>query len=97
MFLEWAGEGDDCTHENQQRSRSCKVCAAPLRLLMCTETGTEAHSIVDNTPAETGLEAWRRLVERFDPWSAHANLNIMSKILRPPKGKFDNISLLMQK
>lgn len=36
-------------------------------LLMSTESGTEAHSIVDNTPAENGLEAWRRFVQKFDP------------------------------
>lgn len=36
-------------------------------LLMSTEVGMEAHSIMDNTPSENGLEAWRRLVHRFDP------------------------------
>lgn len=52
---------------------------------------------VDSTPGENGSEAWRRLVQRFDPASAHANVNLMSKILKPPKGKVESISFLMEK
>lgn len=55
-------------------------------LPMSAEAGTLAHSIVDNTPGEHGLEAWRRLVQRFDPASAHGNLKLMSKTLKPPGG-----------
>lgn len=49
-------------------------------LLMSTETGTEAHPIVDSTPGESGLEAWRRCAQRFDPATAHTHLSIMSKM-----------------
>lgn len=49
-------------------------------LRMSTEAGTEAHSIVDSTLGDIGLEAWRGSVQRSDPVSAHANLNIMSKV-----------------
>lgn len=56
---------------------------------MCTEAGTEAHSIVDNTPAENRLEAWRGIAQRFDPMYAHANQ--MSKSLKPPKGKIEHL------
>lgn len=36
-------------------------------LLMSTEAGTEAHSIVDNAPGENGLDAWPRSAQRLDP------------------------------
>lgn len=58
-------------------------------LLMSTDTGTEAHSIVDNMPGDIGLEAWRRLAHRFDPASTQTNMNL---ILKPTKGRIDNIS-----
>lgn len=48
--------------------------------------------MVDRTPAENGSEAWGRLVQGFDPASARATLNVMSKIWTPPKGKTDNLS-----
>lgn len=64
---------------------------------MITETGTETHSIVDGTPGQNGLEAWRRMVQRFGPASAHANLNLLSSILKPPRGTVDNISYLIEK
>lgn len=41
---------------------------------MSTEVGTEAHPIIDNTPNENGLEAWRRLTHGFDPAPAQAHL-----------------------
>lgn len=66
-------------------------------LLMSMEAGTEAQPIVDNTPAENGLEAWRRLDQRFAPASEHANLNIRSKIRKPPKNKIDRFSFLIEK
>lgn len=45
---------------------------------------------MDNTPLENGLKAWRRLVHKFDPVSAHANL--MSKVLKHPQGRVENIA-----
>lgn len=66
-------------------------------LLMSTEAGTEAHTIVDATPGERGLEAWGRLAKRFDWVSAQGNLNLMSRILKPPSGKADNTSLFIEK
>lgn len=56
------------------------------------EAGIEAPSVVDNTPCDNGVEAWRRLVQRFDLASAHANLDSMSKILKARKGKIENMS-----
>lgn len=61
-------------------------------LLMCTEAGTEAHSIVDNTPSESGEEAWRRLVQTFDLASAQAKLN-----LEASQGYIENILFLIEK
>lgn len=55
-------------------------------LLMSTESGTEAHSIVDSTPGEHGLEVCRKLVQRFGPASAHATFNLMCHNLKTPKG-----------
>lgn len=66
-------------------------------LLISTEARTETHSIVDNIPAESGLEAWRRFVQRFDPAPEHTNFNLMSKLFRPPKGKVENISFPIEK
>lgn len=45
---------------------------------MITEVGAEAQSDVDDIPGERGLEAWRKLVQSFDPASAQANLILMS-------------------
>lgn len=56
----------------------------------------ETHSIVDNTPAELCLEAWRRFAHRFDPTSAPASLNSMSKNTESV-GKVDNISFCVEK
>lgn len=53
--------------------------------LLAREHGDRNSGSLHRTPGENGLEARRRLVQRFDPLSAHANLNLMSKILRPPK------------
>lgn len=63
---------------------------------MSMETLTEASSIADHTPDENGLEAWTMLVRRFDPASAHANLNLMSEALKAPKGKIEYTSFLME-
>lgn len=51
-----------------------------------TETGTEARPIVGSTPADKMLQECRRLVRRFDPASAQANINLMSRIL-PGRGR----------
>lgn len=66
-------------------------------LLMSIDSGTEVHSIVDSMPGENGITAWLRLVEQFDPALAHTNLNLMSRILAPPKGKCGNTSFLVDK
>lgn len=63
---------------------------------MGTKTGTETHSIVDNTPGETGCKHGWGLVQRLDPASAQANLNLMSNILQPPNGSIANISSLIE-
>lgn len=55
------------------------VCAS---LLMSAETGAEAHSIFDKMPSDNGLEAWRRLAQRFDSAPAQANLTLMARILK---------------
>lgn len=60
--------------------------------LISTEAGTEAHPNVEHTPMENGLEAWTRLVQRFDPPSTHANINLMSNILTPPNGRIGNVT-----
>lgn len=61
-------------------------------LFLRTETGTEAPSIVDRTPGENGLEAWRRPVQRLGPAPAQANFSLMSRVLKPSKGRVDNNS-----
>lgn len=64
---------------------------------MTMETRTEAHSIVDNTPGGRGLEAWRRLAQRFDPALAQANRKLMSKSAKPPKGDRETQSFSLEK
>lgn len=65
------------------------------RMIMNTETGTEAHCIVDSAQGDNWLKVWRRLVQRFHPASAQTNLNLMRSVLKPPRGKIDHISFLM--
>lgn len=55
-----------------------------------TGSGTENHAIADNMRGENGIESWRRQAPSFDPTSAQANVNVMSKTLKPPKGNIDN-------
>lgn len=58
-FVERAGRRDV-----NKRKRSRLRSTFNASLFMSTETGTEAHCIFDNTPGESGLEAWRRFVQR---------------------------------
>lgn len=39
-----------------------------------------------NTPLEKGLEAWRRLVHRFDPTPAQANHSLVGNNMKIQKG-----------
>lgn len=66
-------------------------------LIMSTEPWTEARPIVARTPGENDLEAWRRMVGRFDPASAQENISLMSRIFKPPKGKVENMPLRFEK
>lgn len=72
------------------------LLAISASLLMRTDAITQAHSIMDKTPMENGLEVLRGLVQRVDPSSAHANLNLMSNILKLPKGNIENTSFLIE-
>lgn len=56
---------------------------AYARLHISTQTGTEAHDIVDNIAGEKGLEAWERFVQRFGPGLAQPNINSMRRTLKP--------------
>lgn len=56
--------------------------------------GTETHSVVDHTPGENGLEAWRGLLQLFDFALAYTNFNLMSKISTPPKRKLDHMCMV---
>lgn len=67
------------------------------RLLTSTGAGTEAHSSVDITPGENGLGAWRRLVQRFVPVQAQADLNLVSRVLKPARGNNGNGPLPIEK
>lgn len=101
VLLQWAARADRADDIVPYSSGVLGVATLAQHiyasLLMCTEAGREAHSIVDNTPAENGVEAWRRLVQTFDPTLAHANPNLLSEILKPPTGKTDNMSFLVEK
>ena len=66
-------------------------------LILYTEDGTEARTIVDNVPEDNGAEAWRRLVRQYDPQTESANISLMAKILAPPRGKFATITHLVGK
>lgn len=60
-----------------------------------TEAGTNTYSIIDHA-RRTRAGVGGRLVQRFDPASTQANLNLMSRILKLPKGKVENMSSLFE-
>lgn len=91
-----AAERASSGSRGQQHNKCNAPSAAHLRKPSHEYRGRDI-TIVDNTPAGNGLEAWRRPVQKFDPASAHANLNMMSNILRPPKGKVENMSFRVGK
>lgn len=83
-FLEWAGAHEasapTVVPETSNLAEAAKLAQhVYARLLMNTEAGAETHTITDKG----------RFVQRFDPTSAHVNLNIMKNISKPPK---DNIA-----
>lgn len=90
-------EGTQSRPRVQQREGAA-IRAAPL-VPACprAQIGTKAHPIVGNIPAQNGLEGWGRLVQRFDPASGHANYNIMSNLLKHPKGNIVNMSFFIDK
>lgn len=57
---------------------------------MSIAASMEAHSSVDNTPCDNGIDAWKRLVHSFDPTSAQANLNLTIQIVKPPTRNIEN-------
>ena len=54
-------------------------------LMVFTEEGSEANHIVENTAAENGAEAWRRLALAYDPITDAANNDAMATIHNPPR------------
>ena len=56
-----------------------------------TTSGTDAFSIVKNTPKRMGLDAWRRIVRKFDPNNPVANLRLLKKIMQPPQVSMDQL------
>ena len=55
-------------------------------------TEGEACDIVKNTPADHGLEAWRKLSKRFDPHTGQRKRTLMSSILQPGQFKMPELS-----
>lgn len=68
------------------------AAAAGVSSVVAAHVHVLAHSIDDSTPRENVLAAWRRLVQRFDPASAQAKPNLMSRILKPPQDKIEHMS-----
>lgn len=69
-------------------------------LLLSTEAWTEAHSIMDHAPGKTKnkrIGGAEDIVQCLDPASAQANLNLTSRILKPPKGNVDSFPFLIEK
>lgn len=67
VLLEWA-EGHEASAptllpEANLAQRTWRSTFMQASMLMSTQAGTDAYSIVDNTPMENGVEAWRRLVQ----------------------------------
>lgn len=87
-----AGADDDGFNVLLRRHQS-----SPQTPAARAEAGVGAHSIVYNTPRETGLEAWRRPAHRFDPAPSQANRNLTSRILKPPQDNVENISFIIEK
>lgn len=81
MGIDGSNDLPDCQRHPRHREAPRQHMYASLH--MNAEAGTKAHSVVDNTLGKNGLEAWRSLVQRFDPASASAN--------QPPKAKVQHI------
>ena len=103
LLLEWA-ESQDAPITNSDLDLLTEIPEALdlasqvyASLNIYTEDGTEARTIVDNTPGDNGAEAWRLLAKRFDPATEGNNISLMNQILQPPKGKIDNITYLIEK
>ena len=46
---------------------------------------TEGFEIVRNTKTEVGLDAWRRLNHKYDPFNPLRNIQLLEKLLAPPQ------------
>ena len=40
---------------------------------------------VRNAERDNGLDAWRRLMRRYDPSNEHTNMALLRKVMHPPR------------
>ena len=98
-ILDWAASlGEEPVtlekvEEEMQRHRSAGDLNLQLHavLVSLTTMGTAAFDLVKNTKTSLGLDAWRRLVRKFDPNNPVANLRLLRKILRPSQVGHDQL------
>ena len=57
----------------------------------------EAEDIVRNTEPKSGLEAWRKLIKKYDPMASGRRRNLMNQILQPPKCKIQELQSGLEK
>ena len=52
-------------------------------LVSLMEEGTKGFEIVRNTETEVGLDAWRRLDDKYDPCNPLRNIHLLARLLAP--------------
>lgn len=84
--------------EAVQDVRDAGYLARQLYASLIFHTTGEAQKMVENVPQANGVEAWRRLVRRWDPASAQAGLSLMNAILFPiPAKKISEMPMVLEK
>ena len=62
-----------------------------LYTLMCSLVENDPLVIVENTPDGQGLEAWRRLSKRYDPFTGGRKRSLLDKIIKPEQVKLNQL------
>ena len=107
-LLEWAAEQQDpITKEVLDRNfgqGGLSQTATDIHQLN-TQVYTVLVQLLDKEPFDMtvnareagGLEAWRRIVRRFDPTTAARKRNLLATILKQPRVKLDELSAALEK
>ena len=93
--LDWAAQQDTPIlnfDDVEVGPDSVEINPSSLRCTGRTSGGREALDIVQNTTRGAGLEAWRKLVRRFDPQTVGRKRTLLSRIINPGTVKVHELS-----